>query len=140
MSDQPLRSVLTWLEGGGYSADDMVGQLQQAQSITGPVWAGWHGFGLILVDRDPATIPDDAVLSDDSGAGARTWGEAKADEDISPGIEAMREYPSVGAFAADDESIRMLCGYEDDEREPVREALEEAGFQEAADRVDEVEF
>lgn len=130
----PMKSDVSWYEGGSYSPEDIVGGLPQ---FDGPVWAGFHSFGWIIVDRDPATIADDEVLQGDE---ERTWGEVKAHEDLKGGLEDMKPYPSMAAFAADDQTIRWMCSYDDAERDGIQEALLEHGWTEAAARVPDVEF
>lgn len=126
---------VTWLEGGGYEPADIVGSLGDPNQ--GPVWVGFHGFGWIITNVDPASIPDETPIDH---VVATTWGEAKAQEDLAEGIADMKQYPSIQDFAADDQTIRWMCSYEEEEREPITESLREHGFNKAADRVDAVEF
>lgn len=132
-----LKSNIAWLEGGGYGPEDIVGALDT--SIQGPVWAGWHGFGWVIVDRDPATIGDGEEV-DDCGVGATTWGSLKEHEDLKEALSDMKQYPSIAAFAADDQTIRWMCSYDDAERDGIQEELEREGLSEAAAKVQDVQF
>lgn len=127
--------MASWFEGGSYSPEDIVGGLPSHQ---GPVWAALYGFGWVITTQEPATLPPETPAD---GAGiADTWGEMQEHEDFGPGVAALRPYPSVAAFAADDDTVRFMCSYDDAEREGIAAALAEAGFDEAAAKAMTVDF
>lgn len=127
---------ITWLEGGGYTHDDIVGSL--GDPTLGPVWVGMYGFGWVICTQDPATIPDDATLPD--GSLFKTWGELKENEETGEACENMVAYESIQEFAAEEDTLRWMCSYQDEEKDEIEAALREHGFPLAADRIQDVDM
>jgi hypothetical protein len=127
---------ITWLEGGGYTHDDIVGSL--GDPTLGPVWVGMYGFGWVICTQDPATIPDGATLPD--GGLFKTWGELKENEETGEACENMVAYESIQEFAAEEDTLRWMCSYQDEEKDEIEAALREHGFPLAADRIQDVDM
>lgn len=133
----PARVEVAIFEGGGFTPEDVAPGLRSDFS---PLWAALTGFGWVFVDRDPATLsPDDPVVG--APFGEKTWGELLENSYVSdPGPPEFKQYASDQDFAAEDDTLRFVCSYDEEEREPMRQALEEAGLSKAAARLPSVEF
>lgn len=132
--DPPVMS--TWFEGGSYVPEDIVGGLPAPDA--GPVWASLYGFGWVVSFQDPATLTPETPV-DGSGI-VETWGEMLEHEDFAEGAKNLRQYPNAAAFAADDNTLRFMCSYDEAEREGMAAELEAGGYADAAARCLTVSF
>jgi hypothetical protein len=133
----PVKVDVSIFEGGGYTPEDIVGSLPSSFS---PLWAALTGFGWVYVNQNPATLSTDTPV-EGAPFDEKTWGELLENSYVSdPDPPQFKQWASAADFAADEDVLRFICSYDESEREPMRAALEEFGFPEAAVKLPSVKF
>lgn len=142
VSDGPVKVDHSIYDNTDVSVEELLDAVESLPS--GHLWVKMTGFGWLAVNKDPSTLSEDTPVEGGpvwSSGPEDTWGKVMANEyvaDVSD--KPFVEYSSSGALMADEDFIRFICSYDDDNREELADLLRERGSPQQADFVSSVEM
>jgi len=125
-------------EGGAYTEHDVVGSLVTNME---PVWASLTPFGWAFMNVDPKMMaPETRMSSDQAFFDGKALESILSHDYVKLTPRDFKEYSSSAKFAAEEDTLRFMCSYDEKEKPAIGETLVEHGFTEAADKLPDVEM